>query len=556
MNRRRWVIIPLLFLCCLLSAEGTDKQYLIESYQFTITGKTSESALRSSLIPEGNEFFPSEEAMVANLEAKKQTLVNKRIFSSVEYTYTLTNESKGTRFYKVHFIISDSETLFQLPYGKYDSNYGLRAGLKLYNNNLFGQLADMYWVVHTTQNDNSFKKGTYYSALDLNNILIGKKAKFGLHAKFNYDISTVTNTYFYFNVSTQNLILDHKPIDFNPWFYLNPLDGSNTGRWGFTEIGNISNFGPFAMVLGGFSIYNKTKITPVDETVSTLTYFRFHGLKIAKKNFDFRFSVESNGTTDGVLSSIRIGETIGVNFTLFNCLNWYNEVSQYNKMYPNSPLLYEFSLQWGSTLSQSSINWVGNFRKGLSLKIHSEIEWFPKPTYQGRPYEDSTWYYIEAMVTWFPFATSWFNPSFRLTGTQSNVAQYFLPDNTDELFADYMRGIRLDNQYVYSSTKKEKKTAFAFNCNLTSSFITLRNFAHTYANPFIDLGLVNDSLEDGKYVFLSSVGLEGIVILDKYPSFPLRASLGINLDDLIKKFKGTLSGSMEYELFLGMYFFF
>jgi hypothetical protein len=73
----------------------------------------------------------------------------------------------------------------------------------------------------------------------------------------------------------------------------------------------------------------------------------------------------------------------------------------------------------------------------------------------------------------------------RLSGILSSKKYYFLPSNTDDYVSEYIRGIRDNNDYV--SVKGEAwKRALVLNCNFTTSFITLRNFAHSYAIPFVD----------------------------------------------------------------------
>jgi len=542
-----------------------EKNVMIASYQFTITGKTDEQAVRRAIIPDGDELFASEEELVAALEAKKQKLVNFRVFSSVEYDYTNTNASKGISFYQVHFTIAPPASILPFPYGKYDSNYGLRIGMKLYDKNLFGQLANLYIVAHATQQDSTFKKGSYYGEVDVNEVPLWGKVKLDMIAKFTYDIKDASKTQFKFNLNTRNILLGNKALNLNPWFYISPIDkSSNQSAWGFTEVGNALNLGPFALVLGGFSLYNKTYANFSDgKTMSnayTLTYLRFHGLKIAKKNFDSRISLETYGDNFGVLKKMIIGETIGVGFNFAKgWLTWYNELSQYNTLAPSNPLMYGLSFQWGSTLSHSGINWVGDFRKGVSLKLHSEVEWFPKKTYEGRPISLNgwrDWYYIEAMATWFPFVSSWFNPSFRLAGRQTDKTTYFLPGATDETIGEYIRGVRDDNSLLPQTTTFSQTTAFTLNCNFTMKFINLGSFARTYVNPFMDFLLINEAGDPSAMHFLSTIGFEGIGILNKFPAYPVRVSLGFNLNDIIDKIKGTSTHAVEYELFIGMYFFF
>jgi len=550
------------------SNEAQAQQYMIAGYSFTITGKTSENALRSRLIPNGDELFPSEEAMRDALDKKVQLLMNFRVFSKVEYELSYTNESRGIRFYQVRFVVVDASSILPFPYGKYDSNYGFRLGLKLYNRNVFGQLGNLYVAGNVSQRDNSFKQGLYYSEMSLSQVALGKQVKLDLSFKFSYDVkhpADMEYSYVTFKVNPQNMTIDHKALTLGTWFKIFPTGSTINSRWDFYSIGNELNWGPFGLALGGFSFYNKSIAYYPGSSQNhlySLSYFRFHGLKISEHQIDSRVSVELDGS-QGVLSYLNIGCTIGTGFDLWGWMNWYNDASIYNKMYPESPLLYELYFQWNSTLKRSGINWIGNFRKGMDFLIHGEGTWYPKRTFEGRPYKDAddNSFWLETMFSWFPILNSWFNPSLRITGVLSSVNKYFLPDYEDERLPDYIRGIRDDNAYVLDASDKINNSwsrAMVLNCNLTTKFITFGNFAHTYANPFVDVALVNDTnnLDGGTAKWLVGAGLEGIVILDRYPAYPIRASLGFNMEDVYKKIQGKLSGSVEYELYVGLYFFF
>lgn len=576
--RKRHIILVLLLLFVSISmwaheqnavgdSAPSSQKFMIAGYSFTITGKTTESALRSRIVPAGDEIFPSEEAMRAALDAKVQKLVNLRVFSKVEYQLAYTNESRGIRFYQVTFIIVDASSILPFPYGKYDSNIGTRVGLKLYNKNLFGQLSNLYLAGNVTIPDSAFqddvgngwKEGTYYGEMNLSQLALGKQVRLNLATQYSYNMQDPTSSYFYFNFNPQNMTIDHKALSMNMWLYLHPKTADLQGDWYFKQIGNSFNWGPFALSLGGFSLYNKSiayDVNTSDYYFYTLSHFRYHGFKIGTQQIDTRLSLETKGAY-GILDWMDISGTIGTGFNVRDWFNWYNEITLHNKMYPDDPLLYELFWEFNSTLSRSSINWKGNFRTGLDFQIHGNMTIFPKQTFEGRPYYDAPYRWLEIRTSWFPFASSWFNPSFRLSGILSSKKYYFLPSNTDDYVSEYIRGIRDNNDYV-SVTGEAWKRALVLNCNFTTSFITLRNFAHSYAIPFVDIALVNDvnGLNNGNDNWLVGAGMEGVVILDRYPAYPIRASLGFNMEDVYRKLTGNGTGSVEYELYIGLYFFF
>ena len=56
---------------------------------------------------------------------------------------------------------------------------------------------------------------------------------------------------------------------------------------------------------------------------------------------------------------------------------------------------------------------------------------------------------------------------------------------------------------------------------------------------------------------LVTIGGEGIIVLDNYPSFPIRGSLGFNAKDLFNWMKGEIGlTDVEFELFIGLHYFY
>ena len=82
-----------------------------------------------------------------------------------------------------------------------------------------------------------------------------------------------------------------------------------------------------------------------------------------------------------------------------------------------------------------------------------------------------------------------------------------------------------------------------------------------FATAFMDIGIFtdtrkanrkNDITEDDLIIF-KTIGIEGYGIVNKFPSYPIRASLGFNLDDVIKHVKGDIGFTdIEFELTIGM----
>ncbi len=102
-----------------------------------------------------------------------------------------------------------------------------------------------------------------------------------------------------------------------------------------------------------------------------------------------------------------------------------------------------------------------------------------------------------------------------------------------------------------------KEFGTIINMNLTTKFINF-GFAKSYASPFLDIGIFPDPTNNYEPIIISSAGLDGWGILNKFPSYPVRGSLGFNLQDVRRaieddNFKFT---EIEWELYIGMGLFF
>ena len=93
------------------------------------------------------------------------------------------------------------------------------------------------------------------------------------------------------------------------------------------------------------------------------------------------------------------------------------------------------------------------------------------------------------------------------------------------------------------------------NLDLMVNFIRIEGFCSTYAIPFIDVFVGSNGRND--FDKLITVGGEGIIIVDSHLSYPIRGSLGFNALDLIKWMRGEIGlVDVEFELFIGLYFFY
>ena len=107
----------LLTIAMLLAFNVFAASYVITDYEILVDGKTQKRVIRNLIIPEDTEeVFASEEELVAALDGKRQALVNKRVFKSVSYEYTLSEEEEGKIGAAVTYNIVDAKTFLAGPY--------------------------------------------------------------------------------------------------------------------------------------------------------------------------------------------------------------------------------------------------------------------------------------------------------------------------------------------------------------------------------------------------------------------------------------------------------
>ena len=150
-NMKKWILSVLMLLIGISLSAASFK---IVDYDFDVSGKTMDFALKRIIVPSNEEVFDSEESLVKALDGKRQRLINQRVFKEVEYSYFLGEDVDDVIPVSVLFKIKDARSFLVLPYPKYDSNIGTRLGVRLWDSNFLGSLANLTGVVHATFEDN------------------------------------------------------------------------------------------------------------------------------------------------------------------------------------------------------------------------------------------------------------------------------------------------------------------------------------------------------------------------------------------------------------------
>ncbi len=546
-----FLIVSALFASEALVTSDQVKAYVIQDYEFSVKGKTKDFALRSVVVPSGGDpVFLTEEAMIEALAYKKQLLVNKRIFTEVEFEYALESYSRGTAYYIATFYIEDASTFLTIPYPKFDNDtVGLRLGVKMYDKNLLGTFSDLYVSGSISQGSGGLTGwDSRQDAIEMK-ISALPLGKTFLDLFFDYERTkgSLDAGMFNFSFDWNNIVIKEAKLSIAPWGKFNPASDFST--WNPEEYGVAWKIGPFKQNESSFSLYNQLKRHNDLKKLYTLTHLYQHGLTFFTHPISFRVTTESDAVLgSGELSYMNVGATLGTGISLPFGMQWSSSVGA-TLHYNTTDLPVPYSYLFSNSISKSNINWKGNFRKGIYFSFEYITDIYPQEEY----WESKNTWYVANTISWFPIATSWLNPSIQFRGFvagEKKRAHY-----SNETIADYMRGYLTDT-VTDLGLGAAREFGTIINMNLTTKFINF-GFAKSYASPFIDIGIFHDGTNPDKPIIISSAGLDGWAILNKFPSYPIRGSLGFNLQSVREAIDKEIDFTeIEWELFIGMGLFF
>ena len=571
--RKRFLVLAALLFC--LTAEVFAATYTIRSYTFNVKGKTTDSAL-SEFVGEPGETFGTLEDLEAHVADKRQQLYNKRIFHEVGFSYTLEDMGGDVFMADVVIYIDDARTFIILPFPKYDSNYGFELKVKALDSNFMGTFATMEANVYLSQNNNTFKDGDLGWDFTISSMKI-KDANFSLTHDGRLWFSSWGDSSASLKANISDIKVGKLGLNGSVEVKVGPKGGEKTDGWALrnitTSLGEsydferiaLSNSTSFTMVPDdengfilrpysitdtlGFTFKHPSLSSPTLST--TLTYY--FGSEVFNTATTFTnkldnlydittttyFATTQTGFENG-LDSFTPGFGISRGFALFNKISFTPSIMFYLPYYMASAVLVPYMV---TTLpfSYGAINWQeNNFRKGFvfSLTGSDTYYFFPK-THALSASGNARFHYP---------VTSWFNPSARLDFKWANSLQAI---NYEDSYSEKLRGIRNDNEDI----NKERKFGMILNMDLLFNFIRINDFCSTYAVPFMDI-FVGSNDDDGLDT-LVTIGGEGIIVLDNYPSFPIRGSLGFNAKDLLNWMRGEIGlTDVEFELFIGLHYFY
>lgn len=558
-----------------LTAEVFAATYTIRSYTFNIKGKTNDSAL-SEFVGEPGATFSTLEELEQHVADKRQQLYNKRIFHEVGFSYTIEDMGGDVFMADVVIYIDDARTFIILPFPKYDSNYGFELKVKAIDSNFMGTFATMEANVYLSQNNNTFKDGDLGWDLTISSMKI-KDANFSLTHDGRLWFSGWEDSSASLKANFSDIKVGKLGLNGSIEVTVGPKGGEKTDGWAlrnittslgesydFEKIG-LSNSTSFTMIpdaenefrLLPYSITDTVGLTFKHPSLSSpnlsTTFTYYFGSEVFNTETTFTnkldnlygittttyFATSQTGFENG-LDSFTPGIGFSRGFALFDKISFTPSIMFYLPYYMASATLVPYMV---TTLpfSYGSIDWLdNNFRKGFvfSLTGSDTYYFFPK-THALSANGNARFHYP---------VTSWFNPSVRLDFKWANSLQAI---NFEDSYSEKLRGIRNDNEDI----NKAREFGMILNLDMLFNFIRISDFCSTYAVPFIDV-FVGSSEDDG-LESLVTIGGEGIIVLDDYPSFPIRGSLGFNAKDLFNWMKGEIGlTDVEFELFIGLHYFY
>lgn len=594
-------------LFALLTISIYAKTYVINDYHFEIDGKTQKRVVKDLIIPEGDEVFSSEEGLLNSLAAKRQTLINRRLFKTITYDYEIVAETEETIYVDVNFIIVDAKSFIFVPYPKYDSNSGTTINAKVRDKNLMGTLATLDGDLYALFRNDDWKNPEIKGEFNITKLLIGDTS-FSIKLKTTSKWGEKDPSYYYLGTTVTNI-----PFFFNTWFNLDTYvekygEGSlvklsstyngikfngigitpSISSYIYTTVPSANYLTPAVSVSGinlwGNSIslsssvkFMKTKdseyksFAPVYFEQNIRTYFGGEFLKGVSHATTVKYTPKTSidvlnsmsyaltGTTtihllediymnvEGDVKYFDTGVGISQNMTIGKNFTITPKLCEYlRSTITETGLDFSRFYTLSATSSKSTINWNGNFREGFAYKVSISETWNADMSSKK-----ATSIIDHVEFTYFKLFGNWFNPSFRVIFNQQiNNSSYGYIFSTTGDVGEQVRGV------LNKNIRSNNQFAAVFNMNLLTVFPMpkLFDFADYYASVFFDCAVVkaNASSEFEHYY---GFGVEGVGIFKEYPSYPIRLSIGFDLERLSLWLKDE-GPSNFYEIFFGLDFFF
>jgi hypothetical protein len=475
-----------LFFCLAfpLFAQNENLVFVIETADFNIKGLTRSFALiRNGEIKIGEELN-GRERLEKYVAEKTQLLLNQRVLSKAEITYTV-GEQRTDGKYPVHLLIATEDTwnIIAIPYPKYDSNSGYELILKARDYNFLGTMNPLRLDIGYKYDEKEHSSLIMELTSDMPFMAFGYNWNFVFNHYFNYRPDS-EEQFYYRNLTGLSMRIPFKTTTFSLGFDETvTLNEENDEKY-WTEYGEFQK-GPYMSSKPYISWEIPTGIIVGD--YGSLTY---------KPELSATFV---HGFQDWPLADFRKGPKIGFYHSLgFDRINWIGNYRRGLEAYMTNSYTYDFHQQTENREALSlnyKIHGIGHFTISDSFGVSAFLQyrhWF---------YHDPEYY--------------------------DNAGDALRGILDKEIHADYMLSLNLDFpvrilRFMPSQWFDNRK-------------LRLFDF-EMHASPIIDLALYHDPEKDISFSFqnmLVSGGLELIVFPDFMRSLYLRISVAWNFVEQI-----------------------
>ena len=332
MNPKKSLLALLLLLAAAFSLFADDAVYVIREIEFEIDGRTRPYALVYHGEFKYGERINGQESFYRYLALRRQLLINQHVLEEVRIEYFLgEREEDGALPVRLLVYVRDTWNFFILPHPEYNSNDGFSITLKARHYNFLGTMSALRVDFGYSQNDGNHQI----------NASVESRIPFyaaGLNWALRFDNFlgyTFGEPLFYQNVTGLSVEL--------PW-----------------RSGNAASFLQNSVFTVGFNQYLTVNEENSDEARE------IHSL-------GERFS-GTYGSTE-IFANWRI--PLGLEVGGFGQLSYIPQVSG-RINYPYG--IMDESRRPVTTLRHSlgfgRVNWIGNYRKGLSASIGNSFAWY------------------------------------------------------------------------------------------------------------------------------------------------------------------------------------
>lgn len=541
MNKKFFFTVIFIFCSITFFAE----KFRISDVEYNINGQTREYALQKKVKIDKNRVFPSKETFDKYINDLKSQMENSRVFESVEIVleYQSNNnisatsnlqdnqssDSNKNQYEEVeNFTSDDSETectdiklivnttdsmhLIVIPYPKYDSNNGFSLRLKAKDTNFLGSMEEM-------------------------------------SGDFNYQMKQDTNDNHTDHIFGFN-------FDFSIPFKINKFNAENKNSVDINY--TIGESAPEWKLSSGLNLE-----LPFDKFSINFDFSQgfIRELDYEKYDDEIYFSEEFKFSVPITIQQIDNWGKIIYEPYISGVYNWDND----GIMEKNNDLISpEISIN--QKLSTERINWIENFRSGLSVSITNSYgynfgkdNFIPKISGELKIFKSFKYFGFCSNIYAFAYMNKTENIGSRLRGIRDDVyfnKNYDNGKHAEEKACETQAAfifsldipIRIFKVY-WEDVPLIKKIGFAKYFNMEMQF-----------SPFIDIAFINNRATNTDFYYKDAFyagGLEVLVYPLKWKGIQIRASLGIDLGRKMPYLKGKVNqewrkSASAYEISIGI----